>query len=351
MPPPVSQFAGRALSSYAGGRKGGGFARPPAAIGSPPLSRGRRALARAAPRKRDSFMVPITIGVPVYNGADLLDDSLACLARQTFRDFKVLVLDNASTDATGEIARGWAARDSRFSYARQPANVGMMPNFRDVLLRAESAWFTWRAYDDLSADDFLETLYRLGTTSPGCKLAVCNVVACDIDGGRRQLTAAPEGLDPVTTAGRLRTLFAYHLSWFYGLWDRATLLEAFLPVAQRFPFGYASDHVTLYGPIIDGVVRATTKTEFVQRNRRSTERTRIPFALMVEARLAVHRELHRIRAERDLPLGLHAALIAIEPFYLERTVPSLLKTARTGLRELFGLSGSRKVGRHFEKTQ
>ena len=34
-------------------------------------------------------MVPITIGVPVYNGADLLDESLACLARQSFRDFKV----------------------------------------------------------------------------------------------------------------------------------------------------------------------------------------------------------------------------------------------------------------------
>ena len=33
-------------------------------------------------------MVPITIGVPVYNGAGLLEESLACLARQTFGDFK-----------------------------------------------------------------------------------------------------------------------------------------------------------------------------------------------------------------------------------------------------------------------
>ena len=56
-------------------------------------------------------MVPITIGVPVYNGADLLDESLACLARQTFGDFKVLIYDNASTDATPEIARRWAERD------------------------------------------------------------------------------------------------------------------------------------------------------------------------------------------------------------------------------------------------
>jgi len=48
-------------------------------------------------------MVPITIGVPVYNGADLIEESLACLARQSFGDFKALIFDNASTDGTSEI--------------------------------------------------------------------------------------------------------------------------------------------------------------------------------------------------------------------------------------------------------
>lgn len=82
-------------------------------------------------------MVPITIGVPVYNGAALLDESLACLARQTFRDFKVLIFDNASTDGTSDIGKAWAARDGRFHYVRQPRNVGAIDNFRDVLLAAE----------------------------------------------------------------------------------------------------------------------------------------------------------------------------------------------------------------------
>ena len=68
-------------------------------------------------------MVSVTIGVPVFNGARFLDGSLACLARQTFSDFKVLIFDNASTDGTVEIARAWAARDARFHYFRQPENV------------------------------------------------------------------------------------------------------------------------------------------------------------------------------------------------------------------------------------
>ena len=295
-------------------------------------------------------MVPVTIGVPVYNGAELLDESLACLARQTFGDFKVLIFDNASTDATGDIAREWAARDSRFEHVRRSENVGGVANFRDAMLAAESPWFLWRADDDLSADDYIETLYRLATTSPGCKLAVGNILSCDLDGGRKRLTPAPEA--GASTRDRLRMLFAYHPSWFYGLWDRETLKNAYLPVCQNYPFAYAADHLTLYGPIIDGVVRATRDTQFTQRARPSPKRgTRMRFALMVEARRAFARELRRMRAQRNLSVALRAALVASQPFYLERTVPSLLKTARTGLRELVGRTGPNKVGRHFEGSR
>ncbi len=299
-------------------------------------------------------MVPVTIGVPVYNGADLIEESLACLARQTFRDFNVLIFDNASTDATAEIAEAWAARDSRFRHVRQPQNVGGVANFRDALLAADSPWFLWRADDDLSADDYVEALYRLATTSPGCKLAVSTVLSCDLDGGRRRLTPPPAIRDFGTASSRLRMLFAYHPSWFYGLWDREALVNAYLPVCESFPFAYAADHLTLYGPIIDGAVRATAKTEFVQRTRRTAASprrgTRMPFSLMLETRRAFRRQLRRIRSERQLSAPLRAALLVSEPFYLDRAVSSLSKMARTGLRELIGMSGPRGVGRHFKRN-
>jgi len=297
-------------------------------------------------------MVPITIGVPVRDGADLLDESLACLARQTFPDFKVLILDNASADATPRIASAWASRDPRFEHIRHSRDIGPLANFRAALLAANSRWFLWRADDDLSADNYLETLHALATTSPGCKLAVGNVLSCDLDGGRRRLSEAAGGEDVASAAGRLRMLFAYHPSWFYGLWDRQTLLDAYLPVCRNFPFAYASDHLTLYGPIVDGAVRTTTGTQFIQRARRTAETprrgTRMPFRVMVRARRAFRGELRRMRAERAMPLGLRAALLASEPFYLERTVPSLMKMARSGMRELIGCGGSGGAGRHFE---
>ncbi len=299
-------------------------------------------------------MVPITIGVPVYDGADLLDESLACLARQTFRDFEVLIFDNASTDATAEIAAAWVARDPRFHYLRQPNNVGALANFRDVLLAAKSPWFMWRADDDLSADDYIETLHSLATSSPGCRLAVSTIRSCDLDGGRLRVTLAPEIRDAGSTAGRLRTLFGSHNCWFYGLWDRETVVNAFQSVIDNYPYPFASDHLTLYGPIIDGMVRTTKRTEFIQRTRRmaSTPRrqTRAPFSLMVETRRLVRAELARMRDERRMSASLRAALVASEPFYLQRTLPSLLKMARTGVRELLGISGPGwKPGRYFER--
>ncbi|MGD1038773.1 MAG: glycosyltransferase family 2 protein [Roseiarcus sp.] len=300
-------------------------------------------------------MVPITIGVPVYNGADLLDESLACLARQTFRDFKVLIFDNASTDGTAEIARGWAARDARFHHVRQPRNVGIVANFSAALLAAESPWFLWRAHDDLSADDYVETLHRLATGSPGCKLAVSTILCCDLDGGRRSLTPPPEIRDGAAVSDRVRALLGYHPGWVYGLWDRETLLKAYLPIFTDFPNAFASDHLTLYGPIIDGVVRTTTKTEFILRRRGTAatprRQTRTPFSLMVETRRAFRAELRRMRSERRLSLPLRAALFASEPLYLRHTLPTLLKMARTGMRELLGVAGPRGMGRHFERNR
>jgi hypothetical protein len=227
---------------------------------------------------------------------------------------------------------------------RQPRNDGAIANFRDALLAADTPWFLWRADDDLSADNYIETLYRLATKTPGCKLAVSTIVTCDLDGGRRKVSPPPDLRDFVTLRGQLRMLLNYQPSWFYGLWDSDTARNACLPVYARYPFANASDHLTLYGPIMDGAMRGTTETEFIQRVRRTAgiELPKIKYsaAQLLDMRRAFRRELRRIRSERKLPLPLRAAHAAFEPFYLRRRLPSLSKIARTRLRELLGASKS-----------
>lgn len=45
----------------------------------------------------------VTIIIPNYNGKQLLENCIATLEKQTFRDFEVLVVDNGSTDKSAEL--------------------------------------------------------------------------------------------------------------------------------------------------------------------------------------------------------------------------------------------------------
>ena len=62
----------------------------------------------------------LSIGLPVYNGERFLAQALECLLAQTFRDFELVISDNASTDRTSEICYAYVQRDPRVRYVRNP---------------------------------------------------------------------------------------------------------------------------------------------------------------------------------------------------------------------------------------
>ena len=86
--------------------------------------------------------IPIlSIGLPVYNGAQFLEKALDSLLCQTFRDFELIISDNASTDATEKICKSYAERDSRIHYSRNAENMGAGWNVRRVYLLAQGKYF------------------------------------------------------------------------------------------------------------------------------------------------------------------------------------------------------------------
>ena len=75
----------------------------------------------------------VSIGMPVYNGVDVLGCAIESVLSQSFRNFELIISDNASTDGSEALCRGFAANDSRIRYIRQSANLGAIGNFRFVL--------------------------------------------------------------------------------------------------------------------------------------------------------------------------------------------------------------------------
>src|SRR5690606_9818491 len=89
---------------------------------------------------------------------------------QDFTDLELIVVDNASTDATGEIARRYAAADPRVRYHRNPENVGAARNFALALELARGRYFKWAAYDDWLEPSFLRRCVEVLEREPDVTL-------------------------------------------------------------------------------------------------------------------------------------------------------------------------------------
>lgn len=125
---------------------------------------------------------PLSIGMPVYNGARYVAAALDALLGQTYGEFELVISDNASTDATQEICREYAAKDSRVRYLRQPVNIGAGPNHNAVFHEARGELFKWAAGDDLYAEDLLARCVELLDERPDVVLSHCQTAMIDETG-------------------------------------------------------------------------------------------------------------------------------------------------------------------------
>ena len=98
----------------------------------------------------------LSIGLPVYNGENHITESIEALLGQSYGDFELIISDNASTDSTPEICRGYGRQDSRIRYIRQPRDIGRVPNHNFLIEQARGELFKWAACDDLYARDLLK---------------------------------------------------------------------------------------------------------------------------------------------------------------------------------------------------
>jgi glycosyltransferase involved in cell wall biosynthesis len=117
----------------------------------------------------------VTIGVPVYNGARTLRPVLDSIVAQSYVNSKIVISDNASTDATESICREFAAKDDRIIYIRQSSNIGADANFSCVLDQADTEYFMWAAADDIRSTDFIEENLRFLDSHPDFVGSTCRV--------------------------------------------------------------------------------------------------------------------------------------------------------------------------------
>ncbi len=121
-----------------------------------------RRMRAAFHRKTTEGQPLVTIGMPTYKRTDTIRRALASLAAQSFRDFVVIVSDNAGQDDnTLEAVREFADRLPEIYLIRQHVNLGAIPNFQFALACASTRYFMWLADDDEISANYLEDLASL----------------------------------------------------------------------------------------------------------------------------------------------------------------------------------------------
>lgn len=122
----------------------------------------------------------VSIGLPVYNGENFLKYALDSLLSQTFRDFEIIISDNASTDNTPKICQEYVLKDKRIRYIRQNNNMGALWNFNFVLKQSNKEYFIWVSSDDKLHPEFLEKNIDILEKNKNVVCSIGDVIYSDV---------------------------------------------------------------------------------------------------------------------------------------------------------------------------
>ncbi len=90
----------------------------------------------------------VSIILPVYNGADFLDETFQSLVNQTFTDFELIVVDDGSTDQSVNRTEKWAKRDLRIKLVHNQALHGLPYALNRALQETRGTYIARSDQDD-----------------------------------------------------------------------------------------------------------------------------------------------------------------------------------------------------------
>lgn len=98
----------------------------------------------------------VSIVIPVYNGSRYLQQTVVSVLKQSFNDFEVLILNDGSTDNTGQIVLELENLDNRIR-AFEKENTGVAATRNLGLERALGEFVVFLDADDLLGEDFIQS--------------------------------------------------------------------------------------------------------------------------------------------------------------------------------------------------
>ena len=189
----------------------------------------------------------ISIIVPVYNVEIYIRECLNSILTQTMRDFELILVDDGSTDNSGDICEEFKAMDKRIKVFHKE-NGGLSSARNKGLDEASGEYVCFVDSDDVIRSDYLEKLYE-AVVSDDSDMAFCDIEA------------------PRLSDAKLKNNFTFKMTsydakkWLYDdrtkeyvlmvvAWNKIYSSKIFRDI--RYPYGKLHEDEFIILPILNG---------------------------------------------------------------------------------------------------
>ena len=206
-------------------------------------------------------MTTVSVIIPSYNRKPLVSRAIDSVLQQTFRDFEIIVVDDASTDGTGEyLAQKYG---KKIVYLYLPQNCGVAEARNEGMKAARSTFIAFLDSDDLWYPQKLQLQMDLFNADDSLGLVYTGFFQTDISGKRiSQNTPFLKGMiyDELICGNRFATstviikkTCTQNIGYFNARYSPAEDYEYWIRICKKFNVDFAPEPLMQYCVYEDGI--------------------------------------------------------------------------------------------------
>ncbi len=129
----------------------------------------------------------MSVVVATHNNHQTIEKAILSLLAQTHRNLEIIVVDDASSDGTGDVVRALQEKDARITLLRNNQQLGTGRSRNRAMKAARGVFLTFQDGDDYSLPARIEMQVHAFVRYPRKTLVTCNYVRVTETGSRIQV--------------------------------------------------------------------------------------------------------------------------------------------------------------------
>lgn len=134
----------------------------------------------------------ISVVMAVYNAEKYLSEAVDSILAQTYSDFELILINDKSTDTSGDILADYVQKDPRIIILENEQNIGLTKSLNKGLAIAKGEYIARMDADDISVPERFEKQVDFLDAHPDYSFVSCIAQYIDENGNPEQMRLFPE---------------------------------------------------------------------------------------------------------------------------------------------------------------